>query len=131
MAKSMLYEPVELIKRINIRLNRKNTDGKRHFTVGYLESQHLSRRALDHFRKTEAVSVLHVYAALRILLLDEPSMWDRILLVCCFIDLLEQCFCQAYSVPSTFPRPFAIGMKGAVQDKISTLLDYDVRKVVK
>lgn len=131
MGKRMIYEPLELIVQINIELTKMDTDGKRHFTVGYLESQHLSRRAQDHFSKTEPVRVMQVYAALRILLLDEPSMWGRILLVCAFIDLLEQCFCQMFSVPSTFPRPFTVGMKAAVEAKMSALLDYDLSKVLK
>lgn len=131
MGKSMNYEPVVLIEVLDTRLNRKDANGKRHFTVEYLESQHLSRRAQAHFRKLEAVTVMHIYAALRILLLDEPCMWDRILLVCAFVDLLEQCFCQMYSVPSTFPRPFDMGMKAAVRQKMLLLLDYDLSEVVK
>lgn len=131
MGKNKVYEPLELIERMNDRLNEKDADGKRHFTVGYLESQHLSRRAQKHFSNLEAVTVMHVYAVLRILLLDEPSIWDRILLVCAFIDLLERCFCHIYSVPATFPRPFAIGMRAAVREKMSALLDYDIWKVLK
>lgn len=131
MAKGFIYEPWKLIVQINIQLTKVDTDGKRHFTVEYLQSQHLSRRAQNHFSKMEPVRVMQIYAALRILLLDEPSMWGRILLVCAFIDLLEQCFCQMFSVPSTFPRPFAVGMKAALEDKMSALLDYDLSKVLK
>lgn len=127
----MKYEPVLLIMTMGERLDKEVVKGKRQFSIKYLASQHLSYHALSHFRNVEAVTVMQIYAALRILLLDEPSMWGRILLVCAFIDLLEQCFCQIFSVPSTFPRPFAVGMKAALEDKMSALLDYDLSKVLK
>lgn len=127
----MKYEPVLLIQKIGERLDREEVKGKRQFSTKYLLSQHLSNQALRHFRNVEAVTVMQLYAALRILLLDAPDEWARILLICRFIDLLEQCFCEIYAVTPSFPRPFPQGLVQAVLGKIGRLVGYDLSRVLK
>jgi hypothetical protein len=94
----------------------------------YLEKNHLSGRAQDHFRHHESVSVMQLYAAIRILLINTSSVWDRILLMCRILDILEQCFCDCYSGVTL--HPFDGGMEKSVREKMLSVAGYDFGAVI-
>lgn len=63
------YVPVQLIIKIGDCLLAVDGLGHQVYSARYLEKNHLSGRAQDHFRHHEAVSVMQLYAAIRILLI--------------------------------------------------------------
>ena len=97
------YVPVQLIIKIGDRLLAVDGLGHQVYSARYLEKNHLSGRAQCHFRHHESVSVMQLYAAIRILLLNTSSVWDRILQMCRILDILEQCFCDCYSGVTLHP----------------------------
>ena len=102
------YVPVQLIIKIGDRLLAVDGLGHQVYSARYLEKNHLSSRAQCHFRHHESVSVMQLYAAIRILLLNTSSVWDRILQMCRILDILEQCFCDCYSGVSIRLMPYCV-----------------------
>ena len=92
------------------------------------KENNLSGRAQDHFRHHESVSVMQLYAAIRILLLNTSSVWERILQMCRILDILEQCFCDCYSGVSL--HPFEGGMEKIVREKMLSVAGYDFGAVI-
>ena len=92
------------------------------------KENHLSSRAQYHFRHHESVSVMQLYAAIRILLINTSSVWDRILLMCRILDILEQCFCDCYSGVTL--HPFDGGMEKSVREKMLFVAGYDFGAVI-
>ena len=84
------YVPVQLIIKIGDCLLAVDGLGHQVYSARYLEKNHLSGRAQDHFRHHESVSVMQLYAAIRILLINTSSVWDRILLMCRILDVSIQ-----------------------------------------
>lgn len=67
------YVPVQLIIKIGDCLLAVDGLGHQVYSARYLEKNHLSGRAQDHFRHHESVSVMQLYAAIRILLINTSS----------------------------------------------------------
>lgn len=67
------YVPVQLIIKIGNRLLAVDGLGHQVYSARYLEKNHLSSRAQHHFRYHEPVSVMQLYAAIRILLINTSS----------------------------------------------------------
>ena len=80
------YVPERLIIEIGDCLLAVDGLGHQVYSARYLEKNHLSSRAQCHFRHHESVSVMQLYAAIRILLLNTSSVWDRILQMCRILD---------------------------------------------
>ena len=92
------------------------------------KENNLSSRAQHHFRHHESVSVMQLYAAIRILLLNTSSVWERILQMCRILDILEQCFCDCYSGVTL--HPFEGGMEKIVREKMLSVAGYDFGAVI-
>lgn len=116
------YVPVQLIIKIGDRLLAVDGFGHQVYSARYLEKNHLSS---SHH---ESVSVMQLYAAIRILLLNTSSVWDRILQMCRILDILEQCFCDCYSGVTL--HPFDGGMEKSVRDKMLSVAGYDFGAVI-
>lgn len=128
MKHSEKYIPLQLIVKIGARLSAVDTFGKQVYSARYLAEHHLSARAQRHFRLHEAVTVMQLYAAVRIQLINTPSPWDRILLVCRILDELEQCFCDCYDGVTL--HPFSGGMEQSLRLKMLSVAGYDFEGVV-
>ncbi len=124
---SQKYVPMMLIVMIGSRLEGLDRLGHRQYNARYLEENHLSSRAQQHFRHHEAVSVLQLYSAIRILLINAASDWERILLMCRIVDILEQCFAQSFDVTV---HPFVGGMEHLVRQKMLSVAGYDFGVVI-
>ena len=122
------YVPVQLIIKIGNRLLAVDGLGHQVYSARYLEKNHLSSRAQHHFRHHESVSVMQLYAAIRILLLNTSSVWERILQICRILDILEQCFCECYSGVTL--HPFEGGMEKIVREKMLSVAGYDFGAVI-
>ena len=122
------YVPERLIIKIGDRLLAVDGLGHQVYSARYLEKNHLSGRAQCHLRHHESVSVMQLYAAIRILLINTSSVWDRILQMCRILDILEQCFCDCYSGVTL--HPFDGGMEKSVRDKMLSVAGYDFGAVI-
>ena len=122
------FVPTLLIIKLGNRLEELDDLGHRQYKTRYLEQNHLSGRAQRHFHLHESVSVLQLYAAIRILLINAASDWERILLMCSILNLLEQCFAQTFSVTT---HPFVGGMERCVRQKMLSVAGYDFEGVIK
>ena len=88
-----------------------------------MKEHHLSSRGQTHFRNGEAVSVMQLYAAIRILLVDTASEWERLLLMAHMMDVLEQCYCDMYHETDS-PQLFEGGMEQALRRKMLAMAGY-------
>ena len=122
------YVPVQVIFKIVDCLLAVDGFGHQVYSARYLVKTHLSSRAQGHFRHHESVSVMQLYAAIRILLLNTSSVWDRILQMCRILDILEQCFCDCYSGVTL--HAFDGGMEKSVRDKMLSVAGYDFGAVI-
>ena len=122
------YVPIQLIIQIGDRLEAVDDLGHQVFKVKYLEKNHLSARARHHFRYHESVTVMQLYAAIRILLINTTSVWERILLMCRILDVLEQCFCDCFAGVTL--HPFEQGMEKSVRQKMLAVAGYDFEGVI-
>lgn len=130
MEKKSFYVPIMLICIIGAKLQELDNNGKRVFSTRYLQGQHLSGRAQSLFLHHEAVSVLQLYAAIRILLINAHTEWDRILLMAHFMDILEDCFCKCYPDANS-QHPFGAGMEQMIHQKMRAMPNYDLSKVLR
>lgn len=122
------YVPIQLIVKIGARLLAEDDLGHQVYKTKYLEKNHLSARAQHHFRFHEAVTVMQLYAAIRILLINASSDWERILLMCRILDMLERCFCEIF--PGVTIHPFSEGMEKSVRQKMLAVAGYDFEAVI-
>ena len=110
------YVPIQLIIKIGDCLLAVDGLGHQVYSARYLEKNHLSSRAQYHFRHHESVSVMQLYAAI------------RILQMCRILDILEQCFCDCYSGVTL--HPFDGGMEKSVREKMLSVAGYDFGAVI-
>jgi len=122
------YVPTKLLAYIGNSLVAKDRSGNRKYEVRYLKEHHVSARAQEHFRDLKSVTVMQLYAAIRILLINARSDWERILLLCSFVDMLEECFSDCFGDVSI--HPFAEGMEKTVRRKMQSAAGYDFGAVV-
>ena len=117
------YVPTKLLKHIGNSLVAKDSLGRRKYEVRYLKEHHVSARAQEHFRDLKTVTVMQLYAAIRILLINASSDWERILLLCSFLDMLEDCFAECFGDVTL--HPFAEGLEKTVRRKMQLAAGYD------
>lgn len=130
MKHSKKYVSTKLIKKVGKYLVEKDKYGRRKYQVQYLKDHHLSGRAQEHFRNNHgALTVMQLYAAVRILLINVSSDWERLLLLCHFLDLLEQSFVDSFSDVTV--HPFPGGLKKTVRQKMLSVACYDFEGVIK
>lgn len=122
------YVPVKLIIKIGDRLEAVDDLGHHVYSARYLKKNHLSAGAQEHFLKHESVTVMQLYAAIRILLINTSSVWERILLMCRILDMLEQCFCECFAGVTL--HPFELGMERSVSQKMLSVAGYDFEAVI-
>lgn len=123
------YVAKKLIAEIWKRLMEKDRYGRRKYSVSDLKDNHLSGRAQAHFLNDPgALTVLQFYAAIRILLINAPSEWDRLLLLCHFLDMLEEGFAECFG-DVTIPL-FAGGVEKTVRKKLLSVAEYDFERVI-
>lgn len=124
MKKEILFVPILLIGLIGDKLLALDKNGERNFTCRFMKDNHLSSRGQQHFRNGEAVSVMQLYAAIRILLVDTGSEWERLLLMARVMDVLEECFCDMFHETDA-QHPFEGGMVQTLRRKMLAMAEFD------